>query len=56
MRTIYELINISQIPSDDEFTLRMDEVTKSFKDLCEQLDVDFPKDFIGQNTYGFKKE
>ena len=46
MRTIYELINISQIPSDDEFTLRMDEVTKSFKDLCEELDVDFPKDKV----------
>ena len=46
MRTIYELINISQIPSDDEFTLKMDEVTQSFKDLCEQLSVDFPKDKV----------
>ena len=33
MRTIYELINISQIPSDDEFTLRMDEVTNHSK-IC----------------------
>ena len=46
MRTIYELINISQIESNDEFTIKMDNLSKSFKDLCKELDVDFPKDKV----------
>ena len=46
MRTIYELINISQIESNDEFTIKMDNLSKSFKDLCKDLDVDFPKDKV----------
>ena len=43
MRTMQELIRLSQIPSDDKFTLKMDKVKDSFKELCEELDLDFPK-------------
>ena len=43
IRTIYELINISQIESNDEFTIKMDNLSKSFKDLCIELNLDFPK-------------
>ena len=43
MRTMQELIRLSQMPSDDKFTLKMDKVKESFKELCEELDLDFPK-------------
>ena len=43
MRTMQELIRLSQIPSDDKFTLKMDTVKESFKELCKELDLDFPK-------------
>lgn len=43
MKTMTELIRLSQIKSDDEFTLKMDKVKESFKELCEELDLDFPK-------------
>lgn len=46
IKTIYELMYISEIPSDDEFTIEMDKVKKSFKDLCKRLDLDFPKDKV----------
>lgn len=46
IRTIYELINISQIESNDEFTIKMDNLSKSFKDLCIELNLDFPKDKV----------
>jgi len=46
VRTIYELMHISEIPSNDEFTIEMDKVKKSFKDLCKRLDLDFPKDKV----------
>ena len=46
IKTIYELINISQIESNDEFTMKMDNLSKSFKDLCIELDLDFPKDKV----------
>ena len=48
IRTIYELINISQIESNDEFTMKMDNLSKSFKDLCKELDIDFPKDKVNE--------
>ena len=43
MRTMQELIRLSQMPSDDKFTLKMDKVKESFKELCKELDLDFPK-------------
>lgn len=43
MKTIQELINLSQIPADDEFTLKMDKIKKSFRELSEQVGVEFPK-------------
>jgi hypothetical protein len=46
LRTMSELIRLSQIPSNDEFTLKMDKVEKSFKNLCENLNVDFPKKMV----------
>jgi len=46
MRTMQELIKLSQTPSDDEFTLEMDKVKKSFKKLCKSLGLDFPKDKV----------
>ena len=46
MRTMQELIRLSQIPSNDEFTLKMDKVKESFKELCEELDLDFPKEMV----------
>jgi len=46
MRTMQELIRLSQIPSNDEFTLKMDKVKESFKELCEELDIDFPKEMV----------
>jgi hypothetical protein len=46
MKTMTELIKLSQTPSDDEFTLEMDKVKKSFKSLCEEIGVDFPKDMV----------
>ena len=46
MRTISELIKLSQTKSDDEFTLEMDKVGKSFKRLCEEIGVDYPKDMV----------
>ena len=46
MRTMQELIKLSQIPSDDKFTLKMDKVKESFKELCEELDLDFPKEMV----------
>jgi hypothetical protein len=46
MRTMQELIRLSQTPSNDEFTLKMDKVKESFKNLCEELDVDFPKEMV----------
>jgi hypothetical protein len=46
MKTMTELIKLSQTKSDDEFTLKMDKVKESFKELCEELDLDFPKDKI----------
>jgi len=46
MRTMQELIRLSQLPSDDEFTLQMDKVKDSFKKLCEELDVEFPDKMV----------
>ena len=46
MKTMTELIKLSQTKSDNEFTLKMDKVKESFKELCEELDLDFPKDKI----------
>ncbi len=46
LRTMSELIRLSQIPSDDKFTLKMDKVKDSFNSLCENLNVDFPKEMV----------
>jgi len=46
MKTMQELIRLSQLPSDDEFTLQMDKVKDSFKKLCEELDVEFPDKMV----------
>jgi len=46
MKTMTELIKLAQTPSDDSFTLKMDKVKKSFKKLCEEIGVDFPKDIV----------
>ena len=46
MRTMQELIRLSQLPSDDEFSLQMDKVKDSFKKLCEELDVEFPDKMV----------
>jgi hypothetical protein len=43
MKTMTELIKLANTKSDDEFTLKMDKVKKSFKELCEELGLDFPK-------------
>jgi acid phosphatase (class A) len=43
MKTMTELIKLSNVPSNDEFTLKMDKVKESFKELCEDLGLDFPK-------------
>jgi len=46
MKTMQELIRLSQLPSYDEFTLQMDKVKDSFKKLCEELDVEFPDKMV----------
>ena len=46
MKTMTELLKLSQIPNDDEFTYKMDKVKKSFKNLCKELELDFPKDVV----------
>jgi len=46
MKTMTELIKLSNIPSNDGFTLKMDKVGKSFKNLCEELEVDYPKNMV----------
>ena len=46
MKTMTELIKLSNTPSNDEFTLKMDKVGKSFKNLCEELEVDYPKNMV----------
>ena len=43
MKTMTELLKLSNTPSDDEFTLKMDKVKESFKELCEGLGLNFPK-------------
>ena len=42
MRTMQELIRLPQIPPNDEFTLKMDKVKKSFRNLFKELDIKFP--------------
>ena len=42
MRTMQELIRLSQIPPNDKFTLKMDKVKKSFRNLFKELDIKFP--------------
>ena len=46
LRTMSELIRLSQIPPNDEFALEMDKVKDSFNSLCENLNVDFPKGMV----------
>ena len=46
MKTMTELIKLSNIQSDDEFTLKMDKVEESFEELCEELGLDFPKEMV----------
>ncbi len=48
MKTISELIKLSNTPSDDEFTLKMDNVVESFKGLCEAIGVDYPYDMVSE--------
>ena len=46
MKTMTELIKLAGIPNDDEFTYKMDKVGKSFKKLCKEIGVDYPKDVV----------
>ena len=46
MKTMTELIKLVGIPNDDEFTYKMDKVGKSFKKLCKEIGVDYPKDVV----------
>ena len=46
MKTMTELIKLAGIQNDDEFTYEMDKVGKSFKRLCKEIGVDFPKDMV----------
>jgi len=46
MKTMTELIKLAGIPNDDAFTYEMDKVGKSFKRLCKEIAVDYPKDII----------
>jgi hypothetical protein len=48
MKTMSELIKLAQTPSNDEFTLEMDKVGKSFKKVCKEVGVDYPKDEVKQ--------
>ena len=48
MKTITELIKLSETPSDDEFTLKMDKVDESFEGLCEEIGVDCPMDKVNE--------
>ena len=46
LRTMTELIRLSQIPTDDEFSYKMDKVRDSYKKLCKELDVKFPEKMV----------
>jgi len=48
LKTVAELIKLSQTSNDDEFTYKMDKVKKSFKKLCKELGLDFPKEKVGE--------
>ena len=46
LRTMTELIRLSQMPTDDEFSYKMDKVRDSYKKLCKELDVKFPEKMV----------
>ncbi len=46
LRTMTELIRLSQIPTNDEFSYEMDKVRDSFNKLCKELDVKFPEKMV----------
>jgi len=46
LRTMSELIRLSQIPTDDEFSYKMDKVRDSYKKLCKELGVKFPEKMV----------
>lgn len=46
LRTMTELIRLSQISTDDEFSYKMDKVRGSYKKLCKELDVKFPEKMV----------
>ena len=48
LRTMTELIRLSQIPTDDAFSYKMDKVRDSYKKLCKELDVKFPEKMVKQ--------
>ena len=48
MKTISELIKLSNTPSDDEFTLAMDKVRSSFKKLCKEVGIEYPKEMVNE--------
>lgn len=46
--TMQELIKLSDFKRDDEFTYRMDKISKSFESLCGELDLDFPDEKVDE--------
>lgn len=48
MKTMTELLKLSNTPSDDEFTLAMDKVRSSFKKLCKEVGVEYPKEMVNE--------